>query len=106
MSEKVTKKTIRDSVQLIERRYKGGLVEIAFYVKAIWAGGAPILTGVISSQKVEGQARKWHLYDTSTQPRTSHRLKSRVVDNAINLAQAKADELRQKHGDPKGSWNG
>lgn len=104
MSDKAKTTIIRDSVKLIERRYEGGLVEIGVYIKAIYAGVQPILVGVVSSQKVEGMARKWHRYDTGTQPKLSHRLKSRVVDSAVDIAQARVNELQQQFGPAKGTW--
>jgi hypothetical protein len=104
MTDKQKVSIIRDSVKLIERRYEGGLVEISVYIKAIWAGVAPILVGVVSSQKVEGQGRKWHAYDAGTKPRVSNKLKSRVVDSAVSIAQCKADAQRKQHGEPQGTW--
>jgi len=103
MSDKVKTTKIRDSVLLRERRYEGGLVEIGVYVRAIWPGVQPILTGVVSSQKVEGLRRKWHAYDVGNQPRVSHHLKSRVVDAAVSWAEAKHME-NKKIGELRGDW--
>lgn len=104
MSDKVKTTKIRDTILLREHRYDSGMVEIGVYIQAITPGVQPILTGVVSSQKVEGMRRKWHAYDVGNQPRVSHHLKSRVVDAAISWAEAKAMEHRKRFGAPLGVW--
>lgn len=95
---------IRDTVKLVETAYEGGLVEIGVYIKAIWPTVQPVLVGVVSSQKVEGMRRKWHAYDTGAQPRVSHHIKSRVVDAAVSIAEAKVSEQRKQFGAPLGTF--
>jgi len=104
MSSKSKTTVINGTVKLIEHRYDGGLVEIGVYVQGILLGAPRILVAVVSSQKVEGLARKWHAYDTKAQPRVSHRLKSRVVDAAVSWAQATAQEHRKRFGAPLGEF--